>query len=129
MEAARKLGKLRGRAAALLAFYTSPSPSQGAAPSSVIEELRDLLREMNGVKRDDILPRDTEREEHEREEHEDGGFELDTTDNRGMEGLENALASIGDGSKDQKLREGELLDHLESRLVAIEGNLRAPTSA
>lgn len=85
------------------------------------------------MKRDDILPKDIEREIHEKEEHADGdGFELEMNDKREMEGLENALAGIGqnrEGEEEGKLREGELLDHLECSLARIENGLRAARSA
>lgn len=138
VEAARRLGNLRGRAAALLAYHTSQQSQQShqtptsTAATSHIEKLRDLLRTLNGVKRDDILPKDLEREIHEKEEHADGdGFELDINEQREMEGLENALAGIGNEESKEggKMREAELLDHLESSLARIENGLRAARSA
>lgn len=130
MEASRRLGNLRGRAAALLAYHTSPSSASQS--STTIEDLRELLRHLNRVKRDEVLPRDLEREVHEKEEHADGdGFELEPNDKREMEGLENALGSIGGGTarEDVNVREGELLDQLESNLARIEEGLRASKSA
>lgn len=84
------------------------------------------------MRRDDILPRDVEREEHEKEEHadQDGdgehAFELEVNDQREMEGLEQALEGFGTASRppDAGKREGELLDDLERRLEAIEEELR-----
>lgn len=85
------------------------------------------MRDLNRIKRDDILPRDLEREIHEKEEHEtgDNGFELEMNDKREMEGLENALEGIGEAGGDGKReREGALLDSLEERLRGLETALR-----
>jgi len=76
----------------------------------------------------DILSIDKEREEHERDEHGDGGYELDGSDQRDMEGLENALDSLGSTGGDAK-REEELLRELEGRLAVLERELGTNTTA
>jgi hypothetical protein len=86
---------------------------------------------LNRVKRDVVLPIDKEREEHDREEHgdDDDGFELEGNDKRVMEGLENALESLGAESGPREMdgegkkREGELLDELAGRLEVLEKEL------
>jgi uncharacterized protein YPO0396 len=112
----RRLGNMRGKAAALLAFHTLRSTPN-------LDELRDFVRDLNKVKRIDILSIDKEREEHERDEHADGGYELDGNEKRDMEGLENALDSLGGEEKGGK-REEELLRELEMRLDGVEKKLK-----
>jgi hypothetical protein len=72
------------------------------------------------VRRADVLPIDHERMEHEREAH--GEYELDPTESRAMEGLEDALGRLGGKQEQtQACREGALLDVLEERVRALEG--------
>lgn len=71
---------------------------------------------------------DKEREEHERDEHGDGGYELDGSDKRDMEGLENALDNLGSGGGQSK-REEELLRELEGRLDVLERELKTNSTA
>jgi len=78
------------------------------------------------VKRVELLPIDKEREEHERDEHGDGAYELDGNDKRDMEGLENALESLG--GKEGGKREDELLRELEGRLDRLEKELKGTTA-
>jgi hypothetical protein len=111
----RRLGNLRGKAAALLAIHSIRS-----SPTN-LDTLKDYIRDLNRVKRVDILSIDREREEHERDEHGDGGYELDGNDKRDMEGLESALDNLG--SKGAGKREEELLEELEGRLEALERGL------
>ena len=116
-----------------------------------ISQVRGFVRRLGAVRRDDILPVDLEREQHEKEEHPDGEeFELDKTDKRDMEGLEMAMEGVKTvhaassakgvnghnqvgGHAEQKakgkLREGALLDALEKELVALEDIIRLPSSA
>lgn len=98
-----------------------------------MDKLRELVVDLGRVRRDDILPPDVEREEHEREEHADPdgeGFELDLNDKREMEGLERALEgvsttpAVGSEIQGKGKREGELLDDLERRLAEAETELR-----
>jgi hypothetical protein len=82
------------------------------------------------VKRVQVLPRDMERELHEQEQH--GGedvFELEPTEGREMEGLEDALGSLGSTRKStsnsvETLREQALLDLLEKRLNELKEGQR-----
>jgi hypothetical protein len=117
----RHLGNLRGKAAALLALHTIRSSSTN------LDTLKDYIRDLNRVKRVDILRIDKEREEHERDEHGDGGYELDGNDKRDMEGLENALDNLGAGRGGK--REEELLSELEERLDVLERELKTSTTA
>jgi hypothetical protein len=80
--------------------------------------LKDYIRDLNRVKRVDILSIDKEREEHERDEHGDGDYQLDVNEKRDMEGLENALDNLGTGGGGK--REEELLEELEGRLDVLE---------
>ncbi|ODN94370.1 hypothetical protein L198_05229 [Cryptococcus wingfieldii CBS 7118] len=121
----RGVGSLRGRAAALLAFATSLSPS---APENLVEDLRVLIRDLSSVRRDAVLPEDEERKQHEEEEHGEGqeAFELDVNDQRDMEGLEKSLEMMGGGGgvrKDEKVGE-EGVERLEARLRELEGRFR-----
>jgi hypothetical protein len=90
-----------------------------------LDVLKDYIRDLNRVKRVDILSIDKEREEHERD-HGDGGYELDGNDKRDMEGLENALDNLGTGGGGK--REEELLIELEGRLDALEKELKMITA-
>lgn len=126
----RRIGKLRGRAGALLAHLTSVKmplkssfSSQTADREAITEDLRAYIKDLSRVKRTDMLPPDLEMEAHEREAHGavdgDGeAYELDVNDNREMEALENALDGlVGDGrQQNATLREEELLIQLETRL-------------
>jgi hypothetical protein len=91
-----------------------------------LNTLKDYIRDLNRVKRVDILSIDREREEHERDEHGEGGYELDGNDKRDMEGLENALDNLG--SKGAGKREEELLEELEGRLDVLERELGTITA-
>jgi hypothetical protein len=71
-----------------------------------LNTLKDYIRDLNRVKRVDVLSIDKER------------YELDGNDKRDMEGLENALDNLG--SKGAGKREEELLEELEGRLDALE---------
>lgn len=131
----RRIGKLRGRANALLSHVTSSKMPIGStntstnAPadvSAITNDLRAYIRDLSRVKRTDVLPRDLEMEAHEREAHgamagDEAGYELDTTDNREMEALENALDGLGGqgGKPDGRVREDMLLDEMEERLRGL----------
>lgn len=76
------------------------------------------------------MPPDREMEAHDREAHggdgdgngngKDGdGFELDYTEKREMEGLEDALAGLGGKAQEVGLREEALLQDLERRFNEI----------
>ncbi|WVQ98026.1 hypothetical protein IAU59_005147 [Kwoniella sp. CBS 9459] len=130
----RRVGLLRGRAAALLAIVTtssssaspaaSPSPSgpHSHASADLIDSLRDLNRRLSLLRRDEILPEDKERIEHEKEDHPDGeGYELDQTDKRDMESLERSLGSMGDAGASKQRMDGEVvIGRLEAELTALE---------
>jgi len=82
------------------------------------------------VKRTEVLPIDIEREEHERDEHgDDNAFELEGNEKRDMEGLENALESLGSGNESAAVgkREDELLKELEGRLERLEREMKGMT--
>lgn len=145
--ASRRLGALRGRANALLSIVSAPpaargtragsgsgSTSAGAAAGgaggvdpSLVEQVRALVSDLSRVRRDDVLPIDTERIDHERDEHgDDNAFELESNPQRDMEGLEDALGRMGGGAAangstaNGALREEALLTSLESRVDALE---------
>lgn len=109
---ARRLGQLRGRAAGLLALKL--------AKDEPADELRELIRDLGKVNRDDVLPIDHEAEEHAREEH---GGEAVWTDADGMEGLEAGVDSLAgkQETKSKSMREEALLAGLEQRLQQIAG--------
>lgn len=131
MPYARAIGSLRGRTTALLNFaQTLPT-----ADSAVADAVRGLLADLGRVRRDDVLPVDTEREAHEEEDRiargEDlndarEGFELDPNDKRDMEGLEQALEGFGTGGdRSTEVRwEGrkgeELVGSFQARLDQLE---------
>ncbi|WVF69840.1 hypothetical protein IAT40_004620 [Kwoniella sp. CBS 6097] len=134
----RRVGILRGKAAALLSIATSSSSSTSASspaasPSSsvppshastdLIDSLRDLIRRLSQLRRDEILPEDKERIEHEKEDHPDGeGYELDQSDKRDMESLERSLGLMGDaGATREKKEDGEaVISRLEAELEELE---------
>lgn len=84
------------------------------------------------MRRDEVLPIDHERLAHEEEDRiareGQGGFELDTNDDRQMEGLERALEGTMTGGKGtaqgedrwEGKREGELVKWFEARLRELE---------
>jgi len=120
----RTLGGLRGRASALLSLASIRSTNTN------LDALRDLMKDLNRVKRNDILPIDTEREEHERDEHgDDNAFELEGNEKRDMEGLESALESLGSVNESAALgkREDDLLKELEGRLERLEREMKGMT--
>ncbi|WVQ83368.1 hypothetical protein IAT38_005509 [Cryptococcus sp. DSM 104549] len=120
----RQVGSLRGRAAALLAI-SSASTSTSHAASSLVDAVRDLVRDLGALRRDQILPEDEERLQHEKEEHEEDGFELDHNEKREMEGLERSLELMGGGGDvvSAKRPGEEVLLELEMRLRELEGKV------
>jgi len=91
--------------------------------------VRELIRDLGRVRRDDILPIDHERIAHEEEDRKaqeaESGFELDPNEDREMEGLERALEGMADGRGAVEVRwegkrEGELVAWLEGRLAGLE---------
>lgn len=122
----RRLGQLRGQANALLSHLTRPN----SGSTELVDAARGLVQELARVKRVQVLPKDLERERHEQEEHGgDDTFELEPTDNREMEGLEDALGSLGGNghasSETKELREEDLLDYLEAKLEEIKRRIKA----
>ncbi|WVW78494.1 hypothetical protein I302_100449 [Kwoniella bestiolae CBS 10118] len=123
----RRVGALRGKAAALLAIHLSSSSTSSATSHSskdLEESLREIVKELGRLKRDEVLPEDRERIQHEKEEHGDGGddgFELDRNDRRDMEDLENTLEMMGGGSVKETKDDGEMVvERLEVRLKELE---------
>lgn len=104
---------------------------------TILDNLRDLVRDLDRIKRVQVLPIDVEREEHERDEHgggDENGFELEGNEQRDMEGLEDALEGMGAGhagaNRDESggKREEELLKELKGRLEGIEEELKGSTA-
>ncbi|KIR68880.1 hypothetical protein I314_01309 [Cryptococcus bacillisporus CA1873] len=146
----RRVGALRGRAAALLAFIkassSSSSPSSTPIPTStsysqqaLFDDLHDYIKQISSIRRSEVLPEDLERIAHEREDHaaaaSNGVFELDTTDEREMDCLEKSLemfgssldpkANQGDGGKEEgKKYEEEEIERMEAKLRELEGWFR-----
>lgn len=119
-----------------------------------MDELRTLVKELGRVRRDDILPVDTERLAHEEEDRQAQAsdtrapgdqkasgivrartpetFELGYTDSRAMESLEQAMQGVSSGQPPVELdhteggveREEKLLAGLEDRLKSIEQAVR-----
>lgn len=97
---------------------------------SVLEESRELSRQLGMVKRDDILPIDMERINHEKEDVLRGGqgeFVLDVNEQREMERLEDAFSSFGTDATGEGLPSvkgdmdgGEILARLERRVEQLE---------
>ena len=136
MPFARSIGSLRGRTTALLNF-TQTLPSSTPA---LVDAIRGLLTDLGKVRRDDVLPADTEREQHEEEDRiargEDAtdareGFELDPNDKRDMEGLEQALEGFGTGGqRAMEVRwEGKKGDELVAWFRARLGQLEEDAAA
>lgn len=120
---ARRIGSLRGRATALLQFLSTTD-------SPVLENVREFIRDLERVKRDDVLPVDLEREAHEEEDRlarGEDGFELESTEKRDMEYLENALEGISSAATTSAVNgqgdvSGEaLIAKLERRLADLGG--------
>ncbi|WVN89504.1 uncharacterized protein L203_104729 [Cryptococcus depauperatus CBS 7841] len=118
----RTIGCIRGRAAALLAFLTLYPPSS----ASVEDELRDLISDMSAVRRDQVLPEDEERVQHEREDH--LAFELDTNHYREMENLDKALDTLGKEADEEVKKDLKVLEELQKRLQDLEGRIRGWSS-
>ena len=148
----RRIGALRGRAAALLAFakassFSSPTsiPTLNSIPHSrqaLLDDLHDYIKQISSIRRSEVLPEDLERIVHEREDYaaasasaNNGVFELDTTHERKMESLEKSLEMFGStsgtkASQDDK-EEGEEkkygeqgIERLEAKLRELEGRFR-----
>ncbi|WVR04608.1 hypothetical protein IAU60_001618 [Kwoniella sp. DSM 27419] len=118
----RRVGMVRGRAAALLAVITTgPAPKPSHASADLEDTTRTIIRRLGVLRRDEVLAEDQERIEHERDEHPEGeGFELEPTDQRDMEGLEKSLGLMG-GKGDGAVEDGEVvLARLEAELQEIE---------
>ncbi|ORX38867.1 hypothetical protein BD324DRAFT_577392 [Kockovaella imperatae] len=140
--ASRRLGQLRGRANGLLSFLLKTDiPAQNGSSSAdparvdlTISNVREFVRLLGNVKRDDILPLDTERLEHERNEHpdQDHAFEFERNDKRDMEGLEDAMRAVSSGGdivgprpetrkeNTDSARDASSLDALERQLIQLE---------
>nr|XP_018265652.1 uncharacterized protein I303_02023 [Kwoniella dejecticola CBS 10117]OBR87810.1 hypothetical protein I303_02023 [Kwoniella dejecticola CBS 10117] len=161
----RRVGVLRGKAAALLAIAiaTASAKSPTASPSrntitspttearshshlhseiDIVDSIRELIRQLSQLRRDDILPEDEERIAHEKEEHghptegegkngndDENKFELDRNDKRDLENLERSLEMMGSTSSDanangsarKSKRNGEeVVRDLEGRLGDLE---------
>lgn len=101
-----------------------------SAPADLVDTLRTLVAELGAVKRDDILAPDAERIAHEAEHHpdDDDAFELVRTDQREMEGLEDAIGRMG-GERREGLREEPLLAALERRVEEAEERVLAASVA
>jgi hypothetical protein len=93
------------------------------------------MRDLGRVRRIDALPKDIEREQHEEEHGEGGepdgggGYILDETPERMMEGLQEAMGRMGGdhqvaNGREGSLREDRLLEELEGRLKDLEARLR-----
>ncbi|WWD00549.1 hypothetical protein V866_007483 [Kwoniella sp. B9012] len=121
----RRVGSLRGKAAALLAIHlNSTSPSATHSSKDLEESLRELIKTLGRMKRDEILPEDQERIQHEKEEHEgdEDGFELDRNDKRDMEVLENTLEMLGGSSNGGK--SGSAKEDGEAVIKGLEDELK-----
>ncbi|WRT64802.1 uncharacterized protein IL334_001737 [Kwoniella shivajii] len=123
----RRVGILRGQAAALLAISTSTSStaSTSHASNDFVESIRDIIRQLGVLKSDEVLPVDQERIDHEKEEHPDGEeFELDQNDKRDMEGLEKSLGLMGSQSTTTSMDEKEdgesVVNRLEEKVAELE---------
>ena len=132
------MGNLRGRSTALLTYLLSLPQSIIKDQIVLVESVRDLIRDLGRVRRDEILPIDHERIAHEEEdrkarEGDDGGaFELEMNEDREMEALERALegtmaghpgsaaVSGHDVGRWEGKREGELVRWFEARLGELE---------
>jgi hypothetical protein len=109
----------------MLHFLTSPNSFSNPGTSllsheKVLESVRELLRDLGKVRRDDIIPVDTEREKHEREEHDGEGILDGGSNTREMEGLEVALEGLVGGVKEERMREEVLLNDFERRVKDVE---------
>lgn len=114
------MGQMRGAANALLSLAT-----QASADAELITELRALISKLSSVKRNDVLPIDHERIEHEKEhQQDDDGFEFAQTEQRDLESLEDMMGNMG-GQKNAEpgVRGEELLDTLEQELAAMQTKL------
>lgn len=119
----RRMGKLRGAANALLSLATAGSGSSSADPA-LVAELRELISKLSSVKRDDVLPVDHERIEHEKEHAQDeNGFELAQTEQRDLESLEDMMGSLGAKPDQPGVRGEQLLNTLEGELAALQSKL------
>ena len=97
-------------------------------PSEELEDVRVVIRDLARVRRDDVVPRDHERETHESEEHggEQDSLELERNGGRELEALEARFEGLGgvNGVGDREVGKGEVMDTLERRLRALEERIR-----
>lgn len=110
---------MRGAANALLSLAT-----QAKADEQLIAELRAVISKLSTVKRDDVLPIDYERIEHEKEhQQDDNGFEFAQTEQRELESLEDMMGNMGQKRTEPAVRGEELLDALEKELAEVQAKL------
>lgn len=110
---------MRGAANAMLSLAT-----QASADAELIAELRALISRLSSVKRNDVLPIDHERIEHEKEhQQDDNGFEFAQTEQRELESLEDMMGSMGSAKTESRVRGEELLNALEAELAAVQAKL------
>lgn len=110
---------MRGAANALLSLAT-----QAGADQQIVAELRALISKLSTVKRNDVLPIDHERIEHEKEhQQDDDGFEFAQTEQRELESLEDMMGSMGQKKAEPSVRGDELLDALEKELADMQAKL------
>ncbi|EJT45768.1 hypothetical protein A1Q1_05917 [Trichosporon asahii var. asahii CBS 2479] len=115
----RRMGQMRGAANALLSLAT-----QAKADEQLIAELRAVISKLSTVKRDDVLPIDHERIEHEKEhQQDDNGFEFAQTEQRELESLEDMMGNMGQKRAEPAVRGEELLDALEKELTEVQAKL------
>ena len=124
------------------------------AHNYLVGRVRQLVKDLGRVRRDDILPLDEERRMHDAAEHghetpeqgdgsgRDERFELERNGQRDIEGLEVAMEGMSsgrgspngttsqgggraiDGPSKQRLREEELLKSLEARMNELEAAIK-----
>lgn len=93
------------------------------ARNEPVDDLRDLIRDLGKVKREDVLPIDHDAEAHARDEH-GGDAEWKGDSDEGMDGLEASVQSLGGTQRPaESVREDALLAELESRLNAISSRI------
>lgn len=105
-----------------MAYSLSLSSSTSSSASvDTVGEIRSLISDLSTIRRNDILPKDLEREEHEKEEH--GGESVVEKREDDVEGLEEGLGRLGGGEKEGVRMGGEVLGELEARLGVLIGRI------
>ncbi|CED83205.1 Uncharacterized conserved protein [Phaffia rhodozyma] len=141
MPSSRTLGFIRGYASSLLASLCPPSSShlQTCEPrmisvmspsdrASIVEDVRDLLRDLSNVRMSEVVPVDPQAEEHAKAHGGEKEWEVQGESGE-MDGLESLMGGLGEEQRASRgVRKVDLVG-LNARLGRLVARCRAPSAA